>query len=427
MARTGTFRGGVPIGNQMYGAWEDEVYLVSKEGTATYLSTLAGAGNVTFGRNSLSPNPDIAVVTTNGAYIVNTTAAAVQNYPDSDVNAPGVPTCCCGYLGYIFFGYSTGVLQVTKYNSTTIETLDQAATVTNYDGILSIFGYDGQIYACGEQSIEVWGEPINPTGFPLTRVGFNITPGIISKKSIAGWEQEWGYPPIYVGSDGTVRQIQGYQSVTISNSDIEREIQELSSIQRSEITCLVYNTGGNAFWQCNLGPKSWVYHIQSGSWHERKSQDLDDSRLINSVFFYKQWIVGDTESNAVYTVDSDTNTEAGSELTAVVESGPLKEFPYRQRINRADFDFTVGVGETTGSDVTQTDPQCQIEVSYDGGHTWPHSWNRKLGKEGKYFRRVYVNGVGLTGDEGVKFRWSVSDPIHVGFQGGNVDLSVLSK
>ena len=75
----------------------------------------------------------------------------------------------------------------------------------------------------------------------------------------------------------------------------------------------------------------------------------------------------------------------------------------------------------------QTDPEALIEVSYDGGKTWPYSWERKLGKEGKTYRRVYVLNAGLTGDEGARWRWTVSDPVHLGFLGGDVDTKVHSK
>jgi hypothetical protein len=410
----------------MYGAWEDEVYLVNQSGTVTAFSTLSGSDYPSFGRNSKAA-PDIAVVTDNGAFIINTTAGAVQNYPDADVSAPGTPQCCCGYMGFIWFGYANGQMQVTKFNSTDISTLDQANTITNHDGIKAIFGWSGQIYAMGANTVEVWGEPINATGFPLTRVGFNITPGIIGKRAYAGWEQEWGHPPCYVGSDGTVRQLQGYQAVKISNTDLERDIRNVSFNDHDDITCLVYNTGGNAFWQVNLPTKTWVYHVNERTWHQRKSQGSGLSKLVNSVFFSDRWVVGDTDSNAVYYMDLNTHDENGEELVAQMESGPLKQFPNRQRITRADFDFSVGVGVTTGTDPEQTDPQVQIEVSYDGGHTWPHSWNRKLGKEGKYFTRVFVNNPGITGDEGARWRWSISDPVRVGFQGGDMVPAVLAK
>ena len=420
MARTGSFRGGIPINEQVYGAWTDELYLISKDGNATYYSTLSGTDYPSFARNTASPQPHIAFVTENGAFIVDTTAAAVQSYPDADVNNPGTPQCCCGYLGFIFFGYNNGMMAVSKYNSLTVSTLDQGAARTNPDGIKAIFGYQGQVFAMGGNTVELFGEPINATGFPLTRTGFNLTPGIIGKHAVAGWQDEFGHPPIYVGSDGTVRQIQGYQATRISNTDLDRDIREVAAVDHDSINCCVYNTGGHAFWQVNLPTKSWVYHVNEGTWHARESQDLTKSRLINSVPFRDEWLVGDTENENVYKMDIDSRVEGVYDFPVTMESGDATDFPYRGRIARGDFQFTVGVGVTTGTDPEATDPQVNIEISRDGGHTWPHSWDRKLGMEANYRKRVTVTNAGVATPAGPRWRWTVSDPVHIGFMGGDM-------
>jgi hypothetical protein len=356
MARSGSFRGGIPVGDSLYGAWTDEVYTVNQSGEVTLFSTLPGTDLPFFGRNSAT-TPNIAVVTDNGASIINTTAGAVQNYPDADV---GAPTCCCGYMGYLFFGYGDGKLQVTSFNSTSINTLNQAQTITNHDGIKNLFGWQGQLYCMGANTVEIWGEPINATGFPLTRVGFNITPGLLGKHAVAGWEEDFGFPPIYVGSDGTVRQLQGYQAAKISNTDIERDIRAVDFNDVDSINALVYNVGGNGFWQVNLPSKTWVYHVNEGTWHERKSETLALSKLRRSVNFTERWVVGDTQSTDLLAMDLDAETEGSGKIPCQIESGPLKQFPHRQRIVRADFDFTVGVGVSTGTEPVQTDPQVQI-------------------------------------------------------------------
>lgn len=421
---TGSFRGGVrPSTSVLYGCWQDNVWTVNTNGDVTLFSTLAGTNLVHIGRNNATI-PQNAVVTDNGAFIIDTTAGSVSAYPDADV---GSPTCVCGYLGYFFFGYGNGTMQVTGFNTTDINTINQSQTVSNPDGILNIKGYKGQIYAFGEQTVEIWGEPINATGFPLTRVGFNITPGLAAEHGVAGWEPEFGMAPIYVGTDNTVRMIQGYQAVTVSNSDVDTDLQNLSFLQRSQIDTLCYISGGNHFWQMNLPGRSWVLHVEEGTWHERRSKDSTRSKMQRSIFFSNNWLVGDTNGPNVYKVVDNQNNEAGDALPGIMESGPLKDFPKRQRVNRLDLDFTVGVGQTTGTEPTQTDPQAQIEVSYDGGRTWPHSWDRKLGKDGKSSRRVFINNLGMTEDEGPRVRWTVSDDVHLGFQGADIDTEVKTK
>jgi hypothetical protein len=424
MARTGSFRGGVtPSTATLYGAWTGEIYTVNPSGEVTLFSTLSGSDMPFFGTNNAT-NPGIAVVCDAGPFIINTTASAVQSYPDADVNSP---SCCCGYLGYLFFGYGDGTMRVSDFNTTSINSLNQARAGTNPDGILNIFGYNGQIFALGKNTVEVWGEPINATGFPLTRVGFNILPGLMAKHAVAGWEPEWGYPPIWVGSDGTVRQLVGYQAKKVSNSDLDRALQAVSFNDIGTINAHVYSAGGHAFWQVNLPSESWTFHVNEGTWHKRVSQNQTDSRLARSVFFAEKWLVGDTESTDLMAMDLDTALESTNALTATMESGPAKAFPRQQRINRCDFDFTPGVGIATGTDPIQTDPEALIEVSYDGGRTWPHSWNRKLGKQAKSYRRIFVLNAGLTGDDGVRWRWSVSDPVHLGFLGADMDPEIVEK
>ena len=422
---SGSFRGGITHGLTMYGAWEGELYTVNQSGETTLYSTnLSGTDYPFFGRNSAT-TPGIVVVKDNSAFIVNTTASAVQNYPDADV---GSPTCCCGYLGFVFFGYGDGTLQVTNYNTTEINTLNQARTASNPDGIKNIFGYNGQIYAMGANTVEIWGEPVNATGFPLTRVGFNILPGLLASHAVAGWEPEYGYQPMYVGSDSTVRQLNGYQAAKVSPTDLDREIAAIPIGSIESINALVYSTGGHAFWQLNLpSGKSWVYYVNEGSWHERKSQYRTNSKLARSIYFSERWCVGDVESSDLLAVDATAHTEGGAEITAVMESGPAKAFPNRMRIPRCDFDFTPGVGIATGTDPVQTDPSVLLEVSLDGGRTWPTSWVRKLGKQAKSNKRIYVLNAGVSNDEGARWRWSVSDPVHVGFAGANMDLQVGNK
>jgi hypothetical protein len=68
-----------------------------------------------------------------------------------------------------------------------------------------------------------------------------------------------------------------------------------------------------------------------------------------------------------------------------------------------------------------------LEVSQDGGKTWPYSWVRQLGRQGETQQRIYVLNAGLSGDEGGRWRWTVSDPVHLGFIGADMEPAVVKK
>ncbi len=119
--------------------------------------------------------------------------------------------------------------------------------------------------------------------------------------------------------------------------------------------------------------------------------------------------------------------EVDNEILARIESAPGKGFPNRVRVNRADFDFTVGVGDATGIDPIQTDPSILVSWSDDGGVTWTTPWHRKLGKQAKSQQRITVLNTGLSGPMGRRWRLDVSDPVHFGLIGGAMDAVAVTR
>lgn len=424
---TGSFRGGLQVGNTLYAAYTGEVYTINDDGEINLFSTLGGSDHIFIARNNRSPDPHIAVVANSGVpLLISTTASAVIAYPDGDV---GTPSAVWDHMGYIMFGYGDGDIQASDLNATSLNTLNVARTESNPDGVLNGISYNGDMYVFGEKTVEVWGEPTNASGFPITRRGFNILPGLKTAHAIAGWQPEFGQPPIWVGSDNTVRQLDGFVAREIGTPDLNRLIAAVVFPDDTSVglEAIAYVSGGNAYWQLNGPTWSWVYHTHTKTWHERKSQGSTRSRFKRGVFAFSKSLVGDRDSDDLWAVDHTAAAEAGTEITAQMESSPAKAFPNRQRIRRADFDFTAGVGEATGTDPMQTDPSVLIEVSKDGGYSWPLSYVRKLGRQAQTGWRTFILNAGLSGDDGVRWRWSVSDPVHVGFQGSSMDTEVETK
>jgi hypothetical protein len=419
MAITAPFRGGIVVGNTLYGAWTGELYTVNESGERSLYGTLAGSDNIFIARNNAA-TPNVAIVCDAGAFELNLSAGTIISYSDGDV---GSPTCVCGHLGYFIFGYGDGDMLASGLNATTINTLHSARTESNPDGVLNMISYNGQLFVFGDKTIEVWGEPTNPTGFPITRVGYAIFPGLKTAHAIAGWEPEFGHPPIYVGSDDTVRQLVGYNSEKISPPDLDRLIAAVT-FPDSQIDALAYVVGGHAYWQLNGPDWSWVYTLNNQTWHERRTYSETKSLLTRSVPAFNKWLVGSSEGTDLYRMDHQLQQEAGLPIVCQMESVGEESWPNRVRVPRADFDFTVGVGEATGTDPIETDPTVMIEWSNDGGRTWVGPWNRKLGRQAVTQQRVTLLNTGMTGPNGRKWRWTVSDPVHVGFVGSSMEAEV---
>src|SRR5512139_1556177 len=417
----GVFLGGVLVNNSLYARFGTKLYTVDSSGALTTLTgTLTGSEKTFFARNNAA-TPDVVFVCSDGAFIIS--ASAKTAYPDVDL--PASPTCVCFHDGYFMFGYGTGKIQASGVNSTSINALDFTTTESNPDGISRLWSHKGLLYAAGPATIEVYGTPINSTAFPLTRQGYNITPGLISAWAVAGFEPEFGNFPIYVGSDNTVRWLKGSVPDKISPPDLDFLIASVTD--KTTLEALCYISRGNTFWQLSSDTWTWVYNLNTGTWHERQSYGLSRSLMSLSVPAFDKWLVGDTQAYYLLEIDPERLLEVSAPLVATIESDAAKDFPNRVRVARADFDFTVGVGDVTGTDPIETDPTVMVCWSDDGGVNWTNPWNRKLGKQAISTQRVTVLNTGLSGPMGRRWRLTVSDPVHFGLMGGDMAAEVRIK
>lgn len=412
----GQYRGGVLIGTTLYAALGTTVYTVDATGALTALTgTLPGTDKVFFARNN-NATPQIAIVCDAGAFEVS--GSSIIAYADGDI---GSPNSVCFHDSYFMFGYGSGKIQASGVNSLSIDPLDFTTAESNPDGLSQLWSYAGQLYAAGPATIEVYGQPINATAFPLTRVGYNITPGLITPFAVAGFEPEFGYPPIYCATDNTVRWLQGFTPVKISPQDLDALIAAVTD--KTTLEALCYISKGHPMWQLSSSTWTWTFDCVTQKWHERQSQGLTRSRMSMSIPAFNKWLCGDTQTSTILNVDATIFTEVGTELTAHIESGPAKDFPNRMRVNRADFDFVVGVGVATGVDPVETDPKVDVSWSDDGGYSWSTPWQRDLGPQAETLNRVTVLNTGISGPMGRRWRLQVSDPVWFGMMGGDMALN----
>jgi hypothetical protein len=403
----------VLVVSSLYARFGTGLKTVDSTGSFTSLiGALTGSDKTTFARNNAA-TPDIVFVCNDGPFII--TAGAKAAYPDGDVASPN---CVCFHDGYFMFGYGSGKIQASGVNSTSINTLDFTTAESNPDGINRLWSFRGLLYAAGPSTIEIYGEPINSTAFPLTRQGYHVTPGLITPFAVAGFEPEFGNFPIYVGSDNTVRHLTGTSPVKISPPDLDALIDSVTDKDTLEAMC--YISRGHAFWQLSCDDWTWVYDLNSQEWHERVSYLLTRSRMTLSIPAFGHWLCGDTESNNMLDIDPEVLLEVDNPLIVTMESLPAKAFPNRMRVARADFDFTVGVGDITGQDPIETDPTVLLSWSDDGGVTWSTPWFRKLGQQAEYQQRVTVLNTGLSGPMGRRWKIEVSDPVHFASMGGEM-------
>ncbi len=421
------WRGGIKVGSLLYAAFSassGKVATYTTAGVETIATgNLAGTKKVFWARNDAA-TPDVVVVDPdNGATIV-TAAPANAAYPDADV---GAPNSVCALDGYFFFTYGDGNCIASGINTTDIDPLDFVKVDGNVGGLLRAIPWN-QLYLCGTDLIEVYQNTAEPTGFPFSRVTI-IPRGLLGRYAITGYEPDFGRGITFVGNDFKVYTLQGYSPTEISTPDVCRAISDFIDDGGSveDIELWPYSVAGHAAIVLQLGTTAtWVFDVDRLWWHERTSASalLEYWRAHGAVSFDNKWLAGDSSSANIVQISESVQTELGYDIPVIIESGPITAFPNRVQVAQATFDIARGVGMATGTDPAQTDPRCYIQWSDDGGLSWSTTVERLLGRQQTSPAPVRVNRVGITKDEGRKWRVTIYDPVRVEIIDGMQSSSV---
>lgn len=412
-ATTGTIaRGFLEVNGSLFAVIGQKMFVVAPDGTVTVVGNVAGTKKVFMARNNKTPDPDKVLVTENGAFVF--TAASVVVYPDADLPQP---VSVCFQDGYFFFPIADGRCFASDLNSTAVNALSFASAEAKPDGLVHAVPFNGQVLLMGLYSTEFWVDTANaPPAFPYSR-STSISRGLVSATAIAGHDNGFGGTAlIWVADDNTVVRLNGYTPEKISPPDLDHLIEAV--MDKTMLEASVYVSGGHAKWVLSSNTWTWEFDLGTQKWNERESSGLTRWRATQSVWAFGLWLVGDTQSGEIFSVDAATFKEGANALRYRVESGPVQNFPARARVARVDLDFATGVGIAAGADVTLTDPTADISWSDDGGSTWSDPIQRKLGQQGKYFTRVTVFNCGLPGPRGRRWRLDVSDPVYVAMTKG---------
>jgi hypothetical protein len=406
-------RGAIVVGNLLYAAYKDHVVTITPNGVVTLLAgLLSGELPVTWAVNNKRPTPDLLVVSENGCFVV--TSSTVTAFADPDLPQPN----SVSFLdGYFLWTIGDGRIFASDLNDITVNALSFATAESNPDGLVRGTAAGEQFFAFGSDSIEVWTNA-GTSPFPLARQAV-INIGIIGPWAIAGADNGWDKPQIFVASDGTVRIFNGYQTTVISTKDVERAIGGITD--KTTLIASVYTFAGHAIWSLTSPAWTWEFNASTGFWHERASNNMVNWRCSHSCKFQGKWIIGDASTTKALVISDSADDEFGNPLIMTIESGPVKIFPLRIQTPAAYFDFTSGQGDILGNP-DSTNPSVSVSWSHDGGATWATpNVHSLLGQQGDSRRLVRQNRAGLSTHHGVRWRLSTSSPVYRRFRGGNMD------
>lgn len=399
-------RGAIEINGVVLAALDERLVTITESGgtfTVNDIGAFAGTETVYFARNNKSPTPDIVAVTDGTAFIVDMSTGAAT-YPDSDV---GSPNSVCFLGGYFIFSYGNARMRASGLNDTTINTLDTAFAESKPDGLLRVVALGKNLYACGPQTIEIWPNTGNATGFPFSYLG-TIPRGIAGPDAIAGYENDFSNVLIFAGSDNVVYRINGNIAEPISSPSVSKDLQRLAD--KSSLRAVVYEHEGHSVWCLSCADWTWCFDVSTGSWFERKSYGRNSWRVTASVKCFGSWVMGDDLTGKFGVIDPDYGFEFGDPLALRITSSTMSGFPARAVMSRLDLDIMSGVGSATGADPIETAPRVRMSVSRDGGVIFGPYREAEIGRQGKYKQIVRFNRLGTASAKGAQIQLDYSDP-----------------
>jgi hypothetical protein len=414
------FRGALQVGATLYAAWSGIVRRFDSGGVETAVGGLAGTRKVFFARNNKATPDVVAVDPDNGAFVI--TASSVTAYPDADL-----PQACdvCQIDGYFFFAIGDGRCFATAINDTAINALTFTTSQGKPGGLLRCVPWS-DLYLCGPHHIEVYHDTAEPPpGFPFSRVTL-IPRGLIGRYAISGYEDGIGKGLVFVGDDGVVYALNGYQPAKISTPDVDRAIRGWLDAggQGDDFELSPYVVGGHSCLKLRWPAATWIFDLDTTDWFERQSYGLATWRAVGGFFAFGKWLAGDSQSGALVEITERAVDEAGSPLIARIESGPVSAFPGRAAVTQATFEIAQGVGVATGADPIATDPALEVSYSDDGGLSWSVPRICKLGRQQETPGPIRLSKTGMTKNQGRRWRLVVSDPVDFELTGGDMQAEL---
>lgn len=400
---TGVIRGLYTVGNAVYAVCRNRVYkLVINNITRSLVSsTLLGTIGTTAGTVYFASNTTQIILTdeTADGYIITIATGAMAIIASNDFRGAKQVTYLDGYFIYCYPG--SALMYTSAINDgTTWDAADVATAEMKPDNLIGLGVTRGELWAFGEETIEVWFDAGNASGFPLSvRVGSEIDSGcaatgsIVAVDNVLMWLDNRGYI-VQSGISPYLRESSsGYNLKIVSTDALNNEIASYDTI--SDAVAITYNLSGHIMYQITfpVANKTWVYDQTTQQWHERTyyntATDQQEYHLAQYLAKFRNInIVGGQRDGKIYIMDKDYFDEAG------VDIHRLRQTSYQQNeFKRLGLDY-LELRVNTGYAAQGTDPKISLRYSHDNGHTWSNSIIRNLGKTGEYGKRICWNRLG---------------------------------
>ena len=392
-------------------------YRLDKGGIVTQIGGLTtGSGFVEIAENGLQ----LMIVDGENGYVwdgSNFTVISDQNYPKT---ADSV-----AYLDSAFLVNKPGTGQI--YASETLDALtwdELRKAVAEYksDPVVTLWE-NRELHLGGSQSTQAYYySGASPMPFAPIRQGRMIY-GVAAKNSVrnldnttfALFQDENG--GIFVG------RVTGFNVVRVSTRGMDRY---MSQIDYKDSYAMGIDLWGHEMYLITFPVadhgrgRTFGYSIPTNTWFEvgKYEPTINDFGKFHGrvhLFFDEEHLFFDGRGD-IWALDSSSYTIGGEPLIASRTCSVIRSARERVFFNGMMIEADVGHGLNSGQG---SDPQIRLEISDDGGRTYPDFIMGDLGAGGEYENEIRFTQLGSSYDR--VFRASISDPVPRKFLGAYLE------
>lgn len=403
----GGVRGSREVEGRLFVGAGRYLFEVLPDGTNVIRGTVPGVGLVSMTHNQVANGNQVVVANGSSGYVWNTATNTFAKITDEGFPGAVDLDFIDGYVVFTepfgrYWGHSA-LADATSYN-----TLDRYQAERNPDKIVATRVNQNEVVVFGVKTTQFFTNTGQATG-TFQDKGIVLDVGCASRASIQSMDNTL----MWLGNDGIVYRLNGYQAVPISTRVLEKAI---SSHNWANALAYTFEDSGHKIYYLTFPDgETFGYDVVTQLWTRRESYGLKRWRLNTLTRWQRKWIGGDFKSGQLFLLDWDHFLESGDPLVSSRTSPVTHADQKRVFLSHAELIFDTGHGRTS-------DHSVMIDYSDDGARNWANTRTRDLGATGEYRKRVKVNRMGSARNRVWRIR--VSSPCKRDLLGATIQAKV---
>jgi hypothetical protein len=403
-------RGMHNMNESMYRVVGSKLFNVDSLGVHTLLGSISGGGRCIF-----ADDGDNLVIVASVVYVYTKSSDTLQ--VNTNVNLVDVSSVTFIKSQFI---YTTPDLSFVSQpnNPFDVSGLDAIGAESNPDKLVRDYAFNQTLYRTGVRTTEPW--YVSGVGSPPIDVieGQQLSVGVRAIHSLANTDRAL----YWLGDDKAIYRISGGINERISDEGLSNTIEEMTVI--SDAVGYAFTLQGQDFYLITFPTQARTFVINESlgkdGWFELRSGKGLSYSGTSLVQIYDKLIIANrgkllTLELNEYTQDSDVILR--ERITNDISAEDLGLDFDKMTMSTLTLKVETGVGLVSGQG---ENPRIMVEVSTDGGRSYPSvSWV-EIGRAGEHTKLVEVDAF-VTG-EALRFKFTMSDPVPLTILGAKIKV-----